>query len=220
MELRVRFQPIIDVWKRKRIGYEATMRGNRGEGAVEMLAQAKQSGRTMELDLQARSVAVREGLSLLGQDQRLFLNIAPETLQNRLHDYLKDIPLDCIVLEITEQAPVRDLERLRESLAVYCERGLILALDDFGRGFSNLELFTRWPIHYLKLDKSFARTLQGPRTAETVKGLARMCQDAGIGMIVEGVETEEQRERLLDLGVRYMQGFYFGVPFSLVPSCL
>jgi len=210
-----RFQPIVDAWKGRIIGYEATIRGARGESAQILFERAKHQGKVVELDFQARSAALQAGLPMLKDGQRLFLNCTPDTLQQHLDTFLADVPLNRVVLEITEQMPIRDVERLRETLQLLSKRGLEVALDDFGHGFSNMKMITELPLTYLKLDKGFTAEVHRPKTAETVKWLVRMCQDAGIRFVVEGVETAEQRERLLDLGVRFMQGFFFGYPKAL-----
>lgn len=210
-----RFQPIVDTWQNRIIGYEATIRGAKGESAQALFERAKHQGKVVELDLQARSAALRSGLPLLKDGQRLFLNCTPDTLQRQLDIFLADVPLNQVVLEITEQMPIRELDRLGETLQFWCDRGLQIALDDFGQGFSNMRMVAELPLAYIKLDKVFAGAIHRPKTAETVKWLVRMCQDAGIRFVVEGVETADQRERLLELGVRFMQGFFFGYPKSI-----
>ncbi|HHY67974.1 MAG TPA: EAL domain-containing protein [Alicyclobacillus sp.] len=210
-----RFQPIVDTWQNRVIGFEATVRGVRGESAQALFERAKSQERVVDLDFEARSLALQAGLPMLKDGQRLFLNCTSDTVQQKLDAFLADVPLNRVVLEITEQMPIRlEMNRLREDLQSWCDQGLQVALDDFGHGFTNVEMITELPLSYLKLDKVFAASVHRPKTAETVKWLVRMCQDAGIRFVVEGVETAEQRERLLDLGVRFMQGFYFGYPKS------
>jgi EAL domain-containing protein (putative c-di-GMP-specific phosphodiesterase class I) len=103
---------------------------------------------------------------------------------------------------------------LQSTLFELHKQGVKLAIDDFGRGYSNIETYTKLPITYLKLDKYFANDINNPVTANMVKHMVRMCQDCGKHLIVEGVESVRQKDRLLELGVRNMQGFLFGYPES------
>lgn len=214
-DLHIRFQEIVDVLAGNTLGFEATL-----VGAIDLFNRAVKNGDVTVLDRQARVAALRAGRRLLdafqrlGKSQRLFLNLAPQTMTER--GWLPEqAPYAQIVLEITESVSTPVDENILAEMNRLQSLGVQFAIDDFGAGFSHLDLLTRLPVTYVKLDKRFAQTVQDNRTGEIIKHYVWMMQDLRIALIAEGVETREQKERLLDLGVRYMQGFYFGYPRSV-----
>ena len=95
------------------------------------------------------------------------------------------------------------------------ERGILVQLDDFGTGFSALSYLHRFPISTLKIDQSFIAGLNGPEAQSTlalVEGVVSLARTLGINTIAEGIETESQRQILLDLGCDYGQGYLLGRP--------
>ena len=92
---------------------------------------------------------------------------------------------------------------------------MLAQLDDFGTGFSALSYLHRFPIQALKIDQSFIAGLSGESHAESlalVRAILALAGTLGIDTIGEGVETEQQRQLLTDLGCAYGQGFLFGRP--------
>ncbi|GIM47680.1 hypothetical protein DNHGIG_32290 [Collibacillus ludicampi] len=207
-----RFQPIVDVLANCNIGFEATIRGVHGEPAQDLFQRALKQGQVTELDREARVVAIEEGMPILEPNQKLFLNIAPQSLAEAVHWLPEDAPVERIVLEITEQLPLEKFKTVQKRIQALRQQGLEWALDDFGMGFSNLDSLTKLPLSYVKLDKQFTTDVVNKKTANAIKHYCWMFQDMGIRLIVEGVETEEQKQRLLELGVRFMQGYRFGFP--------
>lgn len=206
------FQPVCDVWAHKVIGYEATIRGAHREPALELFADALLKGTVVDFDQQAREIAVKQGMRFLQPEEKLFLNICPQSLTEKREWIPQGIPKEQVVLEITEQMPIPMFDQAKTALLELVRQGVSLALDDYGRGFHNMRIVAELPIHYVKLDRSLVSCLEEPKTRELVKMLARFCQDNRIQFVAEGVETLEQKELLLDLGVRYMQGYFFGYP--------
>ena len=118
-------------------------------------------------------------------------------------------------IEITEVALLDDAPRISQSLNLLRERGVLAQLDDFGTGFSALSYLHRFPIGALKIARSFVADLNGDARAESVaviRAIVALAGSLGIEIIAEGVETQAQRERLLELGCTYAQGFLFGRP--------
>ena len=118
-------------------------------------------------------------------------------------------------IEITEVALLDDAPRISETLNLLRERGVLAQLDDFGTGFSALSYLHRFPIAALKIDRSFVADLNGDARAESVaviRAIVALASSLGIELIAEGVETLSQRERLLELGCTYAQGFLYGRP--------
>jgi EAL domain-containing protein (putative c-di-GMP-specific phosphodiesterase class I) len=193
------------------MGYEATVSGRQGESAPVLFKRhAKQIA---DFDGQLIRQAISEGSTLLQGKQLLFINVHPKTLTRGLK--LTDLPIDHdrIVFEITEKTAFTDnvqgeLERLQHL-------GFKLAIDDYGKQYSNLDrLISGWfEPSYLKLDRSFSAALRHVDIAKTVIAYThKLCDKLGITLIAEGVETTEQQQVLEGIGVRFLQGFYLGYP--------
>ncbi len=121
-------------------------------------------------------------------------------------------------IEITEVALMDDAPRISQSLDLLRSRGVLAQLDDFGTGFSALSYLHRFPIAALKIDRSFVADLDGAARAESVaviRAIIALAGSLGIELIAEGVETQSQRDRLLELGCTYAQGFLYGRPAAL-----
>ena len=114
-------------------------------------------------------------------------------------------------LEITEGVFVGEDDVIEANLARLRQLGFALALDDFGTGYSTLSYLKRLPISKIKIDRSFITNLGLDRDADAVvAAIVRLARALGLSVIAEGVETEAQRERLLQIGCNDAQGFLFG----------
>ena len=150
----------------------------------------------------------------------LSVNITPELLNNRI--FIND----CLtlnkrkkfrfVLELTEQKPfvlnsstVRMMDKL-------CASGVKFALDDFGTGCSTLSYLKYFPVHYIKIDKSFVRgILVDDICKHIIESIIALADKLNISIIAEGIEEKEQADILYSMGVSYFQGYYFGKPEPL-----
>ena len=119
-------------------------------------------------------------------------------------------------LELTESSLVDNVEDVIAKMTILKARGVRFSVDDFGTGYSSLAYLKRLPLHQLKIDLSFVRDLMLDSSsaviAQTIISLGRTM---GLSVIAEGVETEEQRGMLADLGCKSYQGFLFGRPLPL-----
>ncbi|PWI56636.1 hypothetical protein BM613_12710 [Sulfoacidibacillus thermotolerans] len=193
------------------IGYETLIRGgepNASYGAKEVFARAKTWGGVQALDQKIRDLQVQAGIPLLTPPQRLFLNLSPQAFNdptwNVIHQFGKQI-----VLEISEHAKVGESDIAW--LQTFRAQGVHIAIDDFGVGRSSLQTIAALRPEYVKLDMSFVQN----GDFETVRRMRRLAEDWETTLIVEGVETKEQARCVLDAGVRYIQGYFFGSPFFL-----
>jgi EAL domain-containing protein (putative c-di-GMP-specific phosphodiesterase class I)/GGDEF domain-containing protein len=122
-----------------------------------------------------------------------------------------DIPAQRIVFEITEGEAIRHAAAASRLVDELKAEGFGIALDDFGTGLATFEYLKRFPLDYLKIDGSFIRNLtQDGLDEEIVISTLRVAEKLKLRAVAEHVQTEEVRKRLLELGVRYLQGDLFG----------
>ena len=118
-----------------------------------------------------------------------------------------------IVIEITESFAINDMDRVMEIIRGLKKLGLTIALDDFGTGYSSLNYIKQLPLDIIKVDKTFIDDILEDEYAQAfVKVFVDLSKTIGTKICVEGVETQEQYELLKELGVDYIQGFYFSRP--------
>lgn len=118
-------------------------------------------------------------------------------------------------VEITEIALLEDAPRTLRTLHLLRQHGVLAQLDDFGTGFSALSYLHRFPISTLKIDRSFIAGLGDQGSAESeavVRAILALAGTLGIDAICEGIEREDQRQALCEMGARFGQGFLFGEP--------
>ena len=127
------------------------------------------------------------------------------------------IPRSLIKLEITESAYTERLEYISSLINRIKEAGFSVLMDDFGSGYSSLNMFTNIQVDAIKLDALFLRfdDKANDKAIRVLESVVNMAKVISMPIIVEGVETKEQADFLHDLGCRYVQGFYFYKPMSI-----
>jgi EAL domain-containing protein (putative c-di-GMP-specific phosphodiesterase class I) len=165
----------------------------------------------------------------LGLPGLLSLNLLPQaldTLPDAIDSMLAaaiqaGISPRSLLLEVTEGEVIHDTRRLGEQLNRYRAQGLRLAIDDFGAGYAGLNLLADFQPDVVKLDMHLVRGIDthGPRQA-IARAVIQVCDDLGIDVIAEGVETSEEHLWFKRQEVRLYQGFLFGRPAfeSLLPA--
>jgi EAL domain-containing protein (putative c-di-GMP-specific phosphodiesterase class I) len=220
------FQPIVDVVTREIASYEALIRGPNNAPAHHVFEQVP-TGRMHLFDRQARINAIVLA-TRLGIDCHLNLNFLPLSLISSAASVvstleaanLAGLPIERIVLEVTEGEVIGDQVRFAELINEYRGIGVKVAIDDFGAGYSGLNLLADFQPDQLKLDMSLVRGIErhGPRQA-IVRAIGLACYDLGIDLIAEGVETVEEYAWLAHSGVKLFQGYLFAKPgFELLPA--
>lgn len=118
--------------------------------------------------------------------------------------------------EVTENLLIDNLEQVAEKMNTLQALGIRFSLDDFGTGYASLSYLKLLPIHQLKIDQSFVRELgQNQNDEAIIKTILALGQSLELNVIAEGVETQQQAERLTELGCNQFQGYLYGRP---VPS--
>ena len=119
-------------------------------------------------------------------------------------------------LELTESLLLSDIEDAVRKMGELRAIGVGFSLDDFGTGYSSLAYLKRLPLDQLKIDQSFVRdVLIDPNDAAIAKTILNLAQSLDLGVVAEGVETEGQRQFLLENGCKSFQGYLFGRPVPL-----
>ena len=136
-----------------------------------------------------------------------------ETLQTILDD--NGLSAADMLLEVTESAYAEDSQQIIDMVGQLREKGFRIEMDDFGSGYSSLNMLTMLPIDYLKLDMKFIRNMgAGPREFKLVKMVKDIADHMEVPTIAEGVETEEQYQMLKSMGCSIIQGYYFSKPVT------
>ncbi|MGZ4592425.1 MAG: sensor domain-containing phosphodiesterase [Actinomycetes bacterium] len=209
----VLLQPIVELASNDRVGAEALSRFPMSwqKPPDVCLAEAHSVGLGDRLEVLALERAADHLVRVAGY---VAMNVSPATLFTpECGELLRGLPLDRIVLELSEHDQVDDYAALTALLEPLRSRGMRLAIDDVGAGFSSLRHIVLTAPDVIKLDRSL---VDGVATDPVLTTLVRSLVDFGhgcdAGIVAEGVETADDAERLLSLGVDYGQGWYFGRP--------
>ena len=206
-------QPIVDLASGGRVGAEALSRfppaWSRPPDVC--FAEAHSVGLGAELELQALARAAEHLGRVSGY---LAMNVSPRTLTAAAcSELLARLPLDRVVLELSEHDPVDDYDVLTAVLAPLRVRGMRLAIDDVGAGFSSLRHIVLTTPDVIKLDRSIVAGVSADPVLHTlVRSLVDFGHGCAAAVVAEGVETAADADALLSLGVDLGQGWHFGRP--------
>jgi diguanylate cyclase (GGDEF)-like protein len=225
-QLEVWFQPVIDASKSELIGMEALSRWSLGGEFVppnEFIHIAESSGLIVQLGRQMLDIVGKSLSELQLKYPSLACNVNLSVRQFRDSDLKKDI-LDCVNkyqlsppclhLEITESMVAKSETDILPTMLALVDKGFKFHLDDFGIGYSSLERLRHLPFDTLKIDRSFITPLnQGDDVM--VRNIINIGKELGMHLIAEGVETELEVHKLLQLGCTNIQGYYYAKPMPL-----
>ena len=122
-------------------------------------------------------------------------------------------------MEITERATLEGVKGLEKRIEEVREIGFRIAIDDLGAGYAGLTTFAQLDPDVVKLDMSLVRDVEkSPIKAKLIQSLCKACRDLGITVVAEGVETVDERDRLIELGCDLLQGFLLAKPGIAFPS--
>jgi len=224
-EVEILFQAQFAADDNRVVGAEALARWNhpqRGRtGIGPLFEMAERAGRVRQLSrhLVGRALAAGVGWPV---PLRLSINVtAADVAAGNFADTIVEeadtagFPLEHLVLEISEQALVRDLARSAEQLGLLADFGIGIALDDFGAGFCNFHYLKRLPLHFLKLDRSMIDGIdEDPRDLAVLRGILTMASALGLEVCAEGIEREEQLAVIAREGCASWQGFLGAKPMD------
>lgn len=228
-EFFLQFQPQRSLVSGKIVGAEALIRWDRpGIGMVptiEFVPVAEESGLIISVGAWVLNAACKQAVMWKqekGLAVRIAVNVAVLQLQqadfvNQVREALErsGLPPNQLELEITESSLVKDMFDVVEKLHQIKAMGVELAVDDFGTGYSSLSYLKQLPFDRLKIDQSFVRDIpHNPDDCAIVKTIIAMARNLRLGVIAEGVESQEQLDFLQSEGCDEIQGFILSPPVS------
>ena len=217
------YQPIISLKNGKIFGYEALTRisDETVELSIEhMFILADKMNMLWELETLCRKKALKNAKNI-NPEKKLFLNVNPNVIhdkkfkngftKNRLTKYGLDL-LD-IVFEITERNAIIDKEAFLGSIDHYRKQDFKIAIDDVGSGYSGLNAINDVRPDIMKLDMNLIRNIDKDEIKQHLcKAMVNFGKNAGIKVIVEGIETKEELKTLIKMDVEFGQGYFLGAP--------
>jgi diguanylate cyclase (GGDEF)-like protein/PAS domain S-box-containing protein len=228
-ELRVYYQPIVEAGSGEVLGFEALVRWEHPErglvSPIEFIPLAEETGLINDIGNWVLTEACRqlqEWRQLFPERPDLYMSVNLSAKQFLQPDLVERIDAAIaaagveprhIALEITESVLVDNPEAANKILLDLKARGLHLYVDDFGTGYSSLSYLQNFPFDALKIDRAFvSRLTPGIEEAEMVSTIIAIARNFNMSVIAEGVENNGQLERLIELGCRKIQGYYFSPP--------
>lgn len=211
------YQPIVCADMSDVVGHEALLRSHAQSfgGPLSMIAAAEKLDRVSELGRVVRR-AVSESARNAPVDTLFFVNLhAQELLDDDLYD--PRAPLSriahTVVLEITERTSLHAVPETRKRLRTLRQLGFRLAVDDLGAGYAGLGAIVTVEPEFMKIEEPLVRDIDRSRTKRSlVRAIAAVARDLGSRVVAEGVETEQERQVLVDLGCDLLQGYLFAKP--------
>ncbi len=227
-ELRLDYQPIVDLATNQIEGLEALVRWQPPEGPVLMptdwIDLAEESGDIVPIGRWVLREACRQGrdwqIRLARPDLRISVNLSAR--QFREHDMVATVrsildetglPPSTLILEITESGLMRRTQATIALLGALRTLGVHLAIDDFGTGYSSLSYLERFPIDILKIDRTFVSSA-GEQVSPIARAIVDLGRTLGLQVVAEGIEHIEQARWLAAIGCRFGQGYLYARPMG------
>ncbi|MCR4956640.1 MAG: EAL domain-containing protein [Lachnospiraceae bacterium] len=230
-EFQMYLQPKVNPLKGSLTGAEALVRWRSSDGNMIMPGQfipvIEESGQVEMVDWimfqqvcgylvqrrkeQRPDIMISVNLSKRGISKKKFFKDYAHLIQEM------NVPAECLEFELTESRAFENIGDAKDLIEKIHSMGAKVSLDDFGSGFSNIEVIGALQFDVIKMDKSIFSTgfPQNKQTYTLVKGLIQMFHDMDIKVVCEGIESQEQAEALKELGADMIQGYYYAKPMSV-----
>lgn len=226
--LKVYYQPVIDVKTEKLLEYEALARWDDPAYGLlqpwQFIEPLEKANLIYKVDTFILAQYGRERQECMKRGEHLApisFNLSRTDFYScDIYSIVKDtmeqyeIPPDALHVEITESAVTRDLEQLKEAIRKFHDLGLEVWMDDFGSGYSNLNILKELDFDVIKLDMAFLRNFDCD-SAIIIKNIIHMARELNIRTLAEGVETRDLFDFLQEAGCDMAQGYYFSQPIPL-----
>jgi EAL domain-containing protein (putative c-di-GMP-specific phosphodiesterase class I) len=223
--LEAHLQPIVELKTGTVMAYEVLVRIRDGETVIpagEFIEVAEELGMAKELDREVfrKGLAHYAAIAKEHPQAKMFFNLFPRSFNDiewvrGIPELVRNagVPCENIVLEITEREALPNLTQVRAVIEELRASKISVALDDFGSGFSSFLYLKYLEIDYVKIEGSFVRQIVADdRDRIMVAHINSMAHEFGMKTVAEFVEDEATAKALIELGVDYAQGYYFGRP--------
>ncbi len=217
------YQPIVNLITGETMGYEALSRGPEWSqffSPVALIEEADKHGLTHELEYLFRKKAINN-VHGLKANQRLFINVNPKIMnvdhiqkgETRRMLAEKGMKPTNVVLELTERSMISDYDAFNDILNYYKEQDYKIAIDDVGAGYSGLRTIRETQPHFIKIDMELIRNIDQDSIKEAlINAFLNFSITTNIRLIAEGIETENELSKLIEMGVHYGQGYFLQRP--------
>ncbi|WP_215143142.1 EAL domain-containing protein [Exiguobacterium qingdaonense] len=214
-------QPIISLASMETFGYEALLRSEASISPGELFRAANRFGLHSKLDQRARAEAIKATFEAVAPHQKTFINFLPSTIYNpdyclqHTFDIIDryDLTPDRFIFEVVETEKVHDVDHLQHVFSTYKKRGMQVALDDVGAGFSTIDMLKRLEPDYVKIDRSYISFCdEDAEKRAFLKEVRALTHSMGIMLLAEGVERLEEVTVCREIGFDLAQGYLFGKP--------
>jgi diguanylate cyclase (GGDEF)-like protein len=217
------YQPIISLENGAILGYEALSRADIESCSFtteEMFVIAEALDHSWQLEELCRNKSIMNAKDK-PKGEKLFLNVSPGIIDDEefkagvtekiLSKY--NLSANDIVFEITERTSIDNQEQFVEIIDHYKNQNFQIAIDDFGAGYAGLNRLSVLHPKYIKIDMALVRDIDKDLMKQSlVEGFVIFCKNTNISLIAEGIETKEELEKLVELGVEFGQGYYIQKP--------
>ncbi|WP_260929537.1 EAL domain-containing protein [Novosphingobium sp. 9] len=222
-QLYLAYQPLVTTREGLPTGYEALIRWDHPErGSVEpevFVPMAEETGAIITIGEWVLRRACRDA-ARWAEPLRLAVNVSPVQLQvaNFEHTVLAalrsaGLPPERLELEVTETALMKNRDETLRVLLALKRHGVRIVMDDFGTGYSSLSNLQSFPFDKIKIDRSFVANMASDEAARSiVRAIVGIGRSLSMPVVAEGIETEAQRQQVLDEGCLHAQGFLYGQP--------
>ncbi len=215
------YQPVVDLATGEIFAYEALARPQQAllGGPENLFTLAIAQGRCGELGRRMRQLAV-EGC----RDSALLINIVPHEFDEGWLVHTDDALFwhdEQIYIEITESFPLNKFAYYKGILREIRSKGIKLAVDDLGSGYSNLKYVAELAPDIVKVDRDLVSGIdKSPRQRQLVQSVVQLCSGLGARVVAEGIETEDELRAVMDVGAHFGQGYLLARPATPPPLVL
>ncbi|MBL8634189.1 MAG: EAL domain-containing protein [Myxococcales bacterium] len=226
--MQLHFQPVVSVKERRIWGYEALLRSSDSvlPTPISVLEAAERLDRLRDLGRRVRFLAAA-AISSLPDETRLLVNLHPSDLEDPeiLSQSAPLTPFAArVILEVTERTDISGRREVEAHAGALRQLGFGVAIDDLGAGYAGLLSFLQLRPTVAKIDMGLVRNINSdPRRQAVTQSLVQLCRELRVEVIVEGIESAEERDMLIALGCDLMQGYFFAKPSprfeSIEPEC-
>jgi diguanylate cyclase (GGDEF)-like protein len=225
-QLTPHFQPIVSLYQKKIMGYEALIRGPSDSplhSPFNLFDTAERFDLSTKLEYICREITI-ERYAGLNIKEKLFINVSPSVLlqpdfkKGETLKLLDQFGVDprSIVIELTEHQPTDDFLLMLEAVTHYRKMGFEIALDDLGAGYSGLRLWSELQPEFVKIDMHFIQGIHNdPVKLNFVRSIQNIAGSLNCSVIAEGIETEDEFKAVEQLGITHAQGYYFARPAAV-----